>query len=140
MNNLSHEVFKFYVEVLLMLRDPKVKNTNQKDQDFEIMSKIKTGIDEFVEVVILWRVHQVLAEHFAHMLPSHILAAFKKSILINLRIVEEKRRAIKWIDLEKFMDHSIILYLRFNTLQSSHPLHQIYLSCTLFSVDYLEFD
>ena len=40
----------------------------------------------------------------------------------------------------RFLDHSILMYLRFNDLHSLHPLMKIFYAWTLFSVDHIDFD
>jgi len=142
MNNLSHEVFRFYIDVLMMLRDPKILGPSQKQMEgsIEVLNRIQVSSEEVIDVVVLWRVHQVLNKHFLKMVPSNVFNAFRKLVESQLRVIEERRRSLKWVDMEKFMDHSILLFLRFNRLQDEHPLRKIYLACTLFSTDYLEFD
>ena len=46
---------------------------------------------------------------------------------------------MQWVDLDRFLDHSIILFLRFNKLCIS-PLNKLYFAWTMFSVDYIDFD
>lgn len=47
--------------------------------------------------------------------------------------------SIHWIDLEKFLDQSILLYLRFNGL-NKNKFSALFYAWTMFSVDYVDFD
>lgn len=103
-----------------MLIDTKVQYTSGRrairDETAEVLNRVQIAEDVSVDVVILWRVQQVLREHFARMLPSNVLTAFQKNIELALFVQDYGRRALRWIDMDRFLDQSIILYLRFNNL------------------------
>lgn len=80
-----------------------------------------------------------LSTLFEKMLPNNLMAAFKKSIENTLRVKDDARSAMLWVDLDRFLDQSVILFLRFNKLYSE-PLQKLYFAWTLFSVDYVDFD
>ena len=80
-----------------------------------------------------------LSTLFEKMLPNNLMAAFKKSIENTLRVKDDARSAMLWVDLDRFLDQSVILFLRFNKLYSE-PLKKLYFAWTLFSVDYVDFD
>lgn len=74
------------------------------------------------------------------MLPKNVITALKKNIESTLYIQESKRSQLEWVDLYRFLDHCILLYLRFNDEHNIHPLLKMFHAWTLFSTDYLELD
>ena len=72
------------------------------------------------------------------MLSPAILSAFRKNVDANLK-VKDNNSVIQWIDIDRFMDQSLILFLRFNKLIHDN-INRIYFAWTLFTVDFLEFD
>ena len=137
MNNLSKEVMQFYLNVYLLLRDP--QQINMKDPN-EIWTRINVGDEGAqVEVVAQQRVHHVLKVYFQPLLPEMILNAFKKNVDTYLKVSEDGRSAVNWIDHDRFLDQSILLFLRFNKL-AQHALNKLYFAWTLFTTDEMEFD
>lgn len=93
-----------------------------------------------IDVVILSRVQEVFESIFKKFLPNRTLEAFFELVENRLGVVEEQRQVLKWVDLDRLMDYSITLYLRFNHLQHEHPMKSLFLAMTVFSIDYIEFD
>jgi hypothetical protein len=143
MNNFSTEVFDWYIDLYQKLRDDTVLREKEHGSVVEqvfVLNKIKIGNDTDVDVIALWRVEQCINFFFSKLLPQTVLFAFRRNTEVGLRISAGGGDRDHWIDFERFLDHSIILYLRFNKLWYTSLLHQIYYAWTLFSVDYLDFD
>ena len=89
-----------------------------KDKTTEVHSRINVSEDYQIDVVILWRVQQVLKVHFAPMLSETIMNGFRKNVETHLRVQtdDSQSKTMNWIDQDRFMDQSILLYLRFNKL------------------------
>jgi len=154
MNNLSKEVLKFYIDVYCMLKDPEILSNLKslglapeagaslmKEKTTEVHSRINITEDHQIDVVVLWRVHQVLKVYFVPMLPETIMTSFRKNVETYLRVQTDdgQSKTMNWIDQDRFMDQSILLYLRFNKLHED-PLNKLFFAWTLFSVDEIEFD
>ena len=105
--------------------------------DVETTTRVVAG-DEEVDVISNQKALSALTL-FEKMLPSNLLAAFKKSIENTLRVKDDAKSAMLWVDLDRFLDQSVILFLRFNKLHAE-PLKRLYFAWTLFSVDYIDFD
>ena len=75
---------------------------------------------------------------FDKFIPPSLMSAFRKHVDTNLR-VKEDNSVLNWIDIDKFMDHSIILFLRFNRHVLDN-INKLYYAWTLFSTDCLDFD
>ena len=142
-NNFSAEVFEFYIGLFTKLRDDAVlggKKHGEVHEQADLFNRIKLGHDREVDVVAFWRVEQCIHFYFAKLLPPRVMEAFRRNTELGLRVVTAGQHLAHWIDFERFLDHSVILFLRFNELSQRSVLHQIFFAWTLFSVDYLDFD
>lgn len=141
MSNLSEEVLRFYIGVLTSLRDSPYSNLGKVggfgEAEDQPAGKVPADEEAEVDVVLLQRVLQILPQYFEKFLPSSVMAAFKKNIEANLKV--KGTTAVSLVDLDKFLDQSIILFLRFNKLHLDN-LNKLYFAFTLFTVDYLDFD
>jgi hypothetical protein len=135
MNNLSEEVLAFYLELWAMAREGSL-NKVQDDAETTI-TRVVAGEEE-VDVISNQKALSALTL-FEKMLPSNLMVAFKKSVENTLRVKDDAKSAMLWVDLDRFLDQSVILFLRFNKLHAE-PLKRLYFAWTLFSVDYLDFD
>ena len=80
----------------------------------------------------------MVVKEFNEFLPSSVMTLFLKQINQQLRIVNEASiHAL--IDLDRFLDQSIVMFLRFNN-QGKDNLSKLYYAWSLFSIDYIEFD
>jgi hypothetical protein len=107
MNNLSEEVLNFYLEMLSQLKDFDlnfVKNFGNLDDASELYNRIKLSTDEELDVIISWRVQQVIQKQFEKMLPINVYLTFKKNVDIYLRVKEEERKALNWVDMDRLLD------------------------------------
>lgn len=73
-------------------------------------------------------------------MPEDVLTAFKKNVENGLKVVQASKDSLHWIDMDRLMDQSITMFLRFNTLFDKSPLALIYYAWTLYSVDTVDFD
>ena len=90
-NNFSTEVFDFYINLYMKLRDANVLEGKKKHggivEQADLYSRIKVGHDLEVDVVALWRVEQCMNFFFGKLLPPKVMEAFKKNTELGLRII-----------------------------------------------------
>ena len=99
-------MFKFYIDVLSKLKDLKAtqSNSSKKVDSSELINRIKISFDYTVDMVINWRVEQVLYQSLRPFVPEDILQAFKKSIESSLEVTQPSKPSLHWIDLYKLLD------------------------------------
>lgn len=106
------------------------------DFDIEKSMRRRPTIKEPMNMVQIQKAMHVLIKAHDNFLPNEMQMHFRKHIENNLRV---EVNGVTMIDFDRFMDHSLILFMRFNKLTDDR-LSRLYYAWSLLSVDFIDFD